>query len=535
MPLTRIVASVLREVWDQTTPQDGNTIQTIETGIRCHEASLARVRARLIIGDIVGTPEISTVSSVNNGFLVLTVTNSADAGNTATWTVDVQFTHSMQQARSSATPVVAPPTMLAFGSGGMASLTSMIAMYRSLRIVTPEMFRAGGLGVTDDTAAIQAACDSFGGESGVVYFPGRYLISSVITVPSRVTVCGPATLLSSSGIAEPVATGGGVLLCNNYANFSFLRLSSYSAVANLVFDAPDAAPVLTGGRVIDISDSVNVRLDGITVMRAYDSIAIVNAAHNLNACYLNTIQLYNTTRYAIHLEHAVGIYVNGFLISNPNYIGTSYGFYFVQSTATVQITNGTMWGLGQLCWIQGGALGSMYTEADDIHFSQFDLDNAVVGSCVYAENVTNFTMNGLWIGHAAASDGVQLYSGEGIHIHDCSVLDHYYGGISVFSGAAGVHIKNNTIVANNRSNNPSGDGVHVGNGASRIYIQGNRISNTQAYLTIVGYQRYGVRYGESPNAQNQYIIKDNDLVGNVTAGLLDNGTGVNKIVTPNLL
>jgi len=59
-------------------------------------------------------------------------------------------------------------------------------------IVSVKDFGARGDGVTDDTAAIQAAIDSvYLSNGGIVKFPtGRYIVSATIEVPQRVTLVG---------------------------------------------------------------------------------------------------------------------------------------------------------------------------------------------------------------------------------------------------------------------------------------------------------------------------------------------------------
>ena len=83
--------------------------------------------------------------------------------------------------------------------------------------VTPEMFGAVGDGVTDDSAALQAAIDS--GRS--VFLPdGTYLIGSTVTISSNVTIFG------SRDKSVLKFTGDGVLTTNG--NLCNVRLNSFA-------------------------------------------------------------------------------------------------------------------------------------------------------------------------------------------------------------------------------------------------------------------------------------------------------------------
>ena len=65
-------------------------------------------------------------------------------------------------------------------------------------IVSVLQFGAVGDGVTDDTAAIQAAIDSLGAAGGTVMIPnGKFLIESSITVKPNVTLKGPFSSVGS--------------------------------------------------------------------------------------------------------------------------------------------------------------------------------------------------------------------------------------------------------------------------------------------------------------------------------------------------
>lgn len=110
MAATRILDGNYREVWRETVGADfdGGDVVVVQTKIRVPAGQIGRVRAELRLDTEVGLPVVpDPVLSVVNGLLVVTVQNTAGAGNQATWTLDVWFVVSDQQGRDDAAPGLA--------------------------------------------------------------------------------------------------------------------------------------------------------------------------------------------------------------------------------------------------------------------------------------------------------------------------------------------------------------------------------------------------------------------------------------------
>lgn len=104
MPI-RLVSGRLREIWFEGL-QAGGAPQNITTDIRIAEEQLSRIQGILTIDAFTGAPAVGAVPAVNaGGFLVVSITNPV-AGSTIRWTLDIQLTHSMQQATDIAAPGV---------------------------------------------------------------------------------------------------------------------------------------------------------------------------------------------------------------------------------------------------------------------------------------------------------------------------------------------------------------------------------------------------------------------------------------------
>jgi hypothetical protein len=102
MAAIRIVNGILREVWREAVPLNGGTDETITTGISATSGDLSKIFGFLIIEGVVGNPNLSSVATVVGGFVTITVSNSAGAGNTAIFSLDIMLNHSVQQASDSA-------------------------------------------------------------------------------------------------------------------------------------------------------------------------------------------------------------------------------------------------------------------------------------------------------------------------------------------------------------------------------------------------------------------------------------------------
>jgi len=120
MALQRITAGTHREIWRDTVTLDGGGSVAITTGIHASTAVLDHVFGILQLQQpIVGAPTVTSTLSVSlTGFLVVTLSNTAPAGNSAFWQLDVTLFHSIQQGRSSGQGAI-----YVVGSGGTALAT----------------------------------------------------------------------------------------------------------------------------------------------------------------------------------------------------------------------------------------------------------------------------------------------------------------------------------------------------------------------------------------------------------------------------
>jgi hypothetical protein len=151
--------------------------------------------------------------------------------------------------------------------------------------VTDTEYGATGDGTTDDTAEIQAAIDAASDAGGgLVYFPpGRYVISSTITLKYRVNLAGPAaipafdyvndadvSLLGSFSTIFLKANSNCVMLVNDRTNGPIQQADQHwqrSTISNLHFWGNCNNQGAGNWDVIDIEDCWGLDIEGCQITK----------------------------------------------------------------------------------------------------------------------------------------------------------------------------------------------------------------------------------------------------------------------------
>lgn len=120
-------------------------------------------------------------------------------------------------------------------------------MYKQINV--KEHFGAKGDGVTDDTAAIQAAIDA-AGVGGVIYIPqGTFILTDGITLLNRQTLRG-------GGI-------GTVLSWSANPSTNCVQMASYATLADMTIDGTGIGSALVGVRIGGAGDGVTFIARGV--------------------------------------------------------------------------------------------------------------------------------------------------------------------------------------------------------------------------------------------------------------------------------
>ena len=203
MAATRLVSGSLREVWQESVPQDGGTTQVIQTGIAASSLTLSRVSAYLIITGLINSPVLDPVLGLANGKLTVSVANLAPAGNAATWTLDITFTHSAQQGGTGLpAPIHIVQGVLATGLPPLAETFTVAKFGGDFVSVAAAVAHIVSLGDAGPTKPY-----------GIQVAPGSY-IEPPFTIPSYVSIfgIGLVVLIAANNAAHFITGSFGALL-----------------------------------------------------------------------------------------------------------------------------------------------------------------------------------------------------------------------------------------------------------------------------------------------------------------------------------
>lgn len=152
------------------------------------------------------------------------------------------------------------------------------------------------------------------------------------------------------------------------------------------------------------------------------------------------------------------------------------------------------------------------------------------GTGIDGTYVTRVHLSSCW-GGSMGRHGFNIGNATDVTLVNCVGIANQGCGFHIGSPSQFVTIDACTATWNSLNNPNDNDGIHVVAGVTDFSITGCRSRPSGA--NAVNTQHAGI--GIEPGASDRYIVVNNQLTGNMTTGLDDNGTGTHKIVTPNML
>jgi hypothetical protein len=376
---------------------------------------------------------------------------------------------------------------------------------------------------TDDTAAVQACIDAVGDATGgIVYFPpGTYRTTSVLTVDqsniwlmgSGVTACH--IFLDNATAVAVIADGSGVGGISNFA-LTDMTISCF------------LKPGLTrtAGKGLEIHNVGTVRVENVAINHGWDSLY-------LNQCYSGIF------RNVVIDEDAVAIG------------GTSTGVFIANSISNLfdGVTVGCDTSTGVTGWDINGGVDTLMMRGCGVQGTSNFLYGIRTRNSVGASDPPQWVrISDTFIEvDDATGVGIALGACRDVEFNDCYVkggavgIDNtgsarhirFHGGIVqlaqtygvLLDAADGFDMEGTLVTDNGQAANNTYAGIIVAGGCTNFSFRGVRSGNLlwNGSGGYGAYQKYGIQidFGASTN----YSIVDCDLRNNVTAGLLDNGTG----------
>lgn len=381
-------------------------------------------------------------------------------------------------------------------------------------------YNAKGDGVTDDTAAIQAALNARPGP--YVFLPsGVYLLTGQLTIPSNAALIGmtgrnwtaPASVLK-----QTVASSATLVLPGGSNGVRLEHLTIYYS--------PNQGTL--GGDAIVLPGNVNATyVEDVMIGNAYRGIVLSGNSNNAN--YFHAVDVYGCT--------SVGISIVGTLGGAPHIanvfssfhtdgqLNGSIGVLVRGSVESLKLSGGELLNSNPQIQIDspGGDIVTYQHAPAWVRLSDLVLDGGT-GAGLVVNTAVLLSMTGV-VATSNALGGFNISNVDTVAASSCQAVNNGAPGWSLGTGSAHVTLSGCTGTKN------TGSGVSVAAGVSDFVIQGGSYSGTYPISGWVKVQAYGISV--AAGASDRYVIADNLVSGNTTAGISDGGTGVNKRVANN--
>lgn len=400
----------------------------------------------------------------------------------------------------------------AINTPGSATDTALKAAYAPLRTFDVKRYGAVGDGLTNDTAAIQAAINAAAASGGdVVFPPGSYKTASALVVKSGVSLRGFGNVSKIVGSAD-----------HDIINDSATPATDLT-ISDLYLEVAGSS---TAGSGIELTACQRVTIRNVEVYNAWDSIDVLTGSSDVvvTSCYVHGarqqgIQVVDSTRVKVqgnivdgvgssNLHHCVYI-ASGCtdLDASGNTLRGAYGFgvHCYASTGTPQrivVANNTITGCGKGSGTTGGIYAGGSVQCSDYTITGNTINDAGNGAGIDSANVSRLVITGNVV-RTCGTHGIALASASGL---TCGF----------------------TVTGNDIS-----DWNHAGVGASAVRVP---ISGSLAGGVVVGNQmRSPVATGGpasvySSGSADYLIVTNNDMRGGGSLAL----AGTNNVSANNL-
>jgi hypothetical protein len=393
--------------------------------------------------------------------------------------------------------------------------------------VTPQQFGAVGDGVTDNTVAFNAALAALAAAGGgKLYIPaGSYRITGPLTYTAgalHITGDGKDSVLSFGSTTADLFTFAGPDMTLSDLNVTTPFQTS------------------TAGTLFNFTDANNAKLSRIWTNGGYQVVQFLGAPGKLSyRTSINDCNFVNVMGNAVYYDPyfgGLGMIVETDILGAPTDQGSGI---IIEAGDTFTFTNMNIAALkfGVLAISQTGGINyvanilatNVLCDGAGTSFESGLQDGWCFDGGAAGTYVSRIHLSSCW-GGAMGRHGFNVENATDVTFTNCIGIGNQGNGFLVSAPSSDITLDGCTASWNSANNANDNDGIHIAGAVTDFIITGCRSKpNPETQNT----QRAGIAI--EPAASDRYIITNNNLHGNVTLGLDDEGTGATKFVSQNII
>ncbi len=376
---------------------------------------------------------------------------------------------------------------------------------------------AQGNGAADDTNKIQACINQAAASGQGVYLPtGAYRITGQLRIANNNT-----TVYGTNSATTTIVQTNGTAHIFNISNDGNVIDKIQIRDLELIFSTPNPTGfgILCNNCWRTYFQQLNI---GRAATNAYMSTGIwVNDG---NQVFVQDSVITYATNQSLYFTEVGDVYLSDLEINQYDDSTSSAGVVFDTGVGGIYAINVN---------ITGGHTGFLFQNSQNRYPPNFGfftncLADTLNGVGWNFQAGQSMRLTNSWSATAAVY-GIQVKNVDGLSITDSRIYNSGADGILIEPGSKNVTIKDSTITGNSRLAPGTRPGVSVAAGVSDFQISGNMIGQADGFGNFQG---YAVQI--APGASDNYMIVANELRRNLTGGLQNGATGVNKVIANNL-
>jgi len=390
---------------------------------------------------------------------------------------------------------------------------------------------AKGDGLTDDTAAFNAALASIAGVGGngkLIIPAGNYKITGPLTYPSgylHVEGAGPGSVLSLFNPTSDLFTFAGT----NITLSDFRVLTPYQTS--------------THGGLFNFLNASNIRLDKVSTDGGFGVVQFLGApgalTYRTNITNCHFVNVMNNAVFYDPYFGGLGMISDTEMLAAPN--NTGGNGIIIEAGDTFTFTNINIQGFPEGIEVVSKTGGINYAANLFAANVLCDgggnpapnlMDGWIFNGSMAGTYVARIHLSGCWAG-AMGRHGFYVLNASDVTFSNCIGIANGGHGFLVVTPCSDITLDGCTAMANSAGAANVNDGIHIAGPVTDFIITGCRSKPDASYGGGPA-QRYGVFIDGSAN--NRYIVTGNNLNGNVTAGLADTSAGSpTRFVSQNII